>query len=489
MARLERTPSGRVLADLSGRPVRVHDANVRRASGKRAGAGRTGRRAELSNVSHEKPARPGLTWGLACTLASLSLATGCATPGPVNYYAKDPPALPTLGEEYRLTLIDELAAGLVEGRIQLVELIEDRGTRRVSPIQGRSADFEQFPLAALQAASLAAGSESCGAELDVLVGTEPGVMVKVRHDVDESLHVLMGRAPMALREGEHSAVALKHEFGIGPLIDHGVAWSDADRRALGTALALLDREELAYLHDLPFVRMAGAEDGEHAGFFHVGQGAEGGRIILLDLAFGSDGQHFVGPPERAYPRSIFVILHEIGHAVAELDRIMLIAIFERDRARYNEAVVVANQYVDALNVRYAVVDRLAKSRDRLTVKRDIRTLEKEYRRIKRIMRDAKKRLEDLSDKIQGPPPMTVAYGALANAKLGPTHYGRTSIDEGFAEAFALYHLDPTSVERFSPEVHAWFAGDHHLAAALYPPLDAFEPPPRSSAAPHTRSEP
>ncbi len=439
-------------------------------SDERASDGPTGSRAS-STAAQWRRARASLG-----ALTCLAGTAGCVS-APVNHYHGGAPALPALGEPYRASVLDQLAPQLVESQIQVVELVQDGQARRVAPVEGRAPAFTEFPMAGLQAASVAADPELCGAELDVLVGDDPGRIVTVQHDIDGSLHVLMGSAPVDLAGHAPSAGELQRRYDIGPLVDGGAAWSVGDRRSLGTALSRLDAEEIAYLRDLPFVRQPGDPDGEHAGFFHFGEGAAGGRIILLDEAFRSDGHTFIGPPDRAHPRSIFVILHEIGHALAELDRIMLVSIFERDRERYNEAVDVANQYVDALNERYAVVDRLARSRDRITVQRDIRTLEKEYRRIRRIMRDARRRLDDLADKIEGPPPMTLAYGELPGARRGPTPYGSTSIEEGFAEAFALYHLDPAALTRFSPAVHEWFAADHHLAAALYPPLEPVGPPP------------
>jgi hypothetical protein len=59
-------------------------------------------------------------------------------------------------------------------------------------------------------------------------------------------------------------------------------------------------------------------------------------------------------------------------------------------------------------------------------------------------------------------PVEAAYAAVAGAANGPTRYGRRSPTEGFAEAFALYKVDPDALRRALPEVHAWFVAGGHL---------------------------
>jgi hypothetical protein len=381
-------------------------------------------------------------------LIGTTFASACASP--VHYYAPNAPALPAVGETHRAQLERDLAERLVASEIEEVELVEASGTRRVRPVEGRASQFEQFPLVALEAVTFGAAREARGAEFDLLVRRDdvsPGVIVTVRHDLDRRLVVLPG----------------------------GVPWSPRERGALGISLGLLTSSELAYLRGLPFRRDAGVKADTHAGYYVVGEDAEGGLVVLLDRAFELDGTSFVGTPGRAYPSSIAVILHEMAHAIARLDLDRLHSIYERDRLAYNEAIPIANRYVDALNERYALANRLD-SRQRSRLERDIRTLEKAHRKNKALLRKAKRRLADLERRLERPSPMEDAYGELPGARRGPTPYGSTSVAEGFAEAFSLYHLDPESIRRISPQVHDWFAAGHHLSAALYPPLEGVVPP-------------
>lgn len=55
-----------------------------------------------------------------------------------------------------------------------------------------------------------------------------------------------------------------------------------------------------------------------------------------------------------------------------------------------------------------------------------------------------------------------AYASLPDVATGPTRYGRTAIGESFADAFALYHLDPEALRRASPSAHGFFADQGHL---------------------------
>jgi hypothetical protein len=75
--------------------------------------------------------------------------------------------------------------------------------------------------------------------------------------------------------------------------------------------------------------------------------------------------------------------------------------------------------------------------------------------------------------IDRPSPLLTAYQGLLGKDDWPTLYGRTSLDESFAESFALFKTDPKALKRVLPKVFAWFeAGKHeeHLPAPGTPAL-------------------
>jgi hypothetical protein len=51
-----------------------------------------------------------------------------------------------------------------------------------------------------------------------------------------------------------------------------------------------------------------------------------------------------------------------------------------------------------------------------------------------------------------------------SSRRGPTEYGETSIEEAFAEAFALFHADPAALARIDPGALAWFQKGEHLSS-------------------------
>jgi len=417
--------------------------------------------------------RPGLGAVLwACMLA-------CATP--VNYYASPGPVLPAQPEIVRAQLAPLVEARVVESGIESITVREGETLYTVSRVDPVTGDLTTLPIDALTALLWIASEDLRGAEFDLLVreqGDAPrSRMVTARHDVEARIEILLGGPPRALSSHAPDSAELEKRFRIGPLLDGSIAWQPSERIALAEALSLLTTDELAYLRFLPFRRESSGSDARHAGYYTSGEaGFAGGLVVLLDRAFAEDADVFVGTPERAYPQSVSVILHELGHAIARLDRERLVASLERDRDKYNQLVKVFNQYVEALNARYVLLRRDLRITDRRKLEAETSKMERTQRKLRDILRDARARLNEMAELASGPSPIETAYLRLPNARRGPTPYGSTAPAEGFAEAFALYHLDPESLSRFSPEVHDWFARGAHISAALFPPLEDVPPP-------------
>jgi hypothetical protein len=70
--------------------------------------------------------------------------------------------------------------------------------------------------------------------------------------------------------------------------------------------------------------------------------------------------------------------------------------------------------------------------------------------------------------IEQPSPLLTAYQALLGEDDWPTLYGRTSIDESFAESFAIFKTDPEALKRVLPKVFDWFEAGKHEAYLLEP---------------------
>ena len=61
-------------------------------------------------------------------------------------------------------------------------------------------------------------------------------------------------------------------------------------------------------------------------------------------------------------------------------------------------------------------------------------------------------------------PVLEGYLAALAGQPAPTDYGNSSTKESFAEAFALFHVDPNALKRTRPAVYEWFAARGHINA-------------------------
>jgi hypothetical protein len=236
---------------------------------------------------------------------------------------------------------------------------------------------------------------------------------------------------------------------------------------------LLTPPELELLDALPFGRQRVGPDPNHAGLYTRNEQARGGEILLFDLAF-ADSDSYVGGRERADPYAVYVILHEIGHAIAKLYRERLLLQHRKDIATYNELVENVNRGVAEYNRGQQVLarDTAMKPAERRDLERRQAALDGDISRLKRTLARARRQLGKMEKMAAGPTPMEQRYAALPRALAGPTPYGRTDVSESFAESFALFHVDPDSLRRIAPEVHAWFASGEHLKLSAGPETEA-----------------
>jgi hypothetical protein len=373
-----------------------------------------------------------------------------------------------------------LQPALARARIDRIELVA--GTDSIVHERSRVGELslDRLPGPALQAAMLVLQEQYRGAEIDILVQgsgpRDPDRMWTVRHDLGHGIVILRGEPPLALDGPDPSSDALGARFGIGPLEDSRTAqWTPDERRALGRALELLSPAERELLRGVAFARQKASPVAMQAGIYQRDPSAKVGRITLFDLAFIQNAKtHYVGAPDAANPYSVYVVTHEIGHAIVDLHRERVLAQYRRALDAYNEHNERLNALIDTYN---ANVEKLKAAWQARRVEPD---LEREQSELDARIAEAQRALEREGDALDDmhveldkvakrQPPMEQRYAALPNALAGPTPYGRTAPTESFAESFALYHVDPESLRRIAPEVHAWFAaGEHARIPTLTP---------------------
>jgi hypothetical protein len=404
----------------------------------------------------------------ACRIAAAALAAlAVACAAPRLHYA-GPARASHVREAQREALLRMVEPALAEAGIVRIEVTN--GAERI--VRERSRDgvlrLDGIPVLALQAARTVLSDPYRGAELDVLVegsgAGDPARIWSVARDLSNGLSIVRGAAREPPGGADPTPDELARRFAIGALEDSpDVRWSADERRALAQSLALLAPPELELLASLPFERQRVGPDPDHAGLYLRSDSARGGKIQLFDLAF-SDADSYVGGRERANPYAVYVILHEIGHAIAKLYRERVLLQHRKDIATYNGLVDQVNRVVAEFNRGQDVLaaDRSMKTSERRELERRQQALEAEIVRVKRLLGDARRQLGKMEKIAAAPTPMEQLYGQLPRALDGPTPYGRTDVSESFAESFALFHVDPDSLRRVAPEVHAWFASGEHL---------------------------
>lgn len=378
-----------------------------------------------------------------------SVLTSCAARPyylPGNEYT-----VPVVSERVRGQMVAEVTSALRKGQISGIELDLPSG---VQPVD--EAGLRTLPLPLLGAAWMMDERKLRGAEWDGVVPVLDvgGVPLTVWHEMNGKLRIRARLAEQPMQEPPVSASDLSSRYGIFAPQAGDVPWSEAQRTRLDEALALLSLAERPLLEGVAFFRyhQKGAKKAEqYRGRYVVEHGM--GRVEIYDAAFTDDDGAFVGEPVDPRPPSLWVILHEIGHAIGgapyrrlaqdwakgqpglaqKIQRVYDIDRQLRDITDEAQAQALYNEGMRLVAEANAEGTTQAALGDRLRDEQADRTVLAEYRRVR----------------------------GIGN---GPTPYGRISMAESFAESFALFHLDPNALRRVYPRVYDWFAAGNHLTA-------------------------
>lgn len=369
----------------------------------------------------------------------LALVAGCALRHTLHY---EPVAFE----------LPPVEASQLDGLAERIE--RDTGRRRLrswalgppdAPFQGpmRAADLPVEVLYALYAYSR---PWTRGGELDLLVDVGQGpVPVTLwwtpRREVAFDYGTLQphrarptGLFGVALEEAlDARALArwmdeLSVRYGLGAF--RGELWTEDEVGDVATALEHLSEVELLALAGIALVRTDVSPRSARRELAYFDPATEPPTLTFFDLAFENDLHGFVGPVGAPLAAGTMTAMHEFGHALADLP----------SRQAFTQYVAAAEAWERGEGER-----TLARERYR------------DYQALGR----------------QGP--VIDAWEAFRDGRFGPSSYGFRDPHESFAEAFALYHLDPDALERALPGAVAWFDAGVHLAAAGLleaEPLDA-----------------
>lgn len=299
------------------------------------------------------------------------------------------------------------------------------GSRRLRSWTADSgeSDLARIPPEALYAVYSCSKGWTRGAELDLLVDVGRGPRpVTLRWTPDRRAELAWSdTAPPFVTI---TADALVRRTGIGGF--DGEAWTEPELGAVSIALAHLSLPERETLRGVRFTRgvLSPRVPGRELAFFDPS--TEPPSLWFFDLAFANENGAFVGPVDAPEPPGAMTALHEFGHVIADVPL----------RRAYRA-------YVEAFDAWRAASD----PETARTLRKVARARYRTYRAWGRSG------------------PVVEAWEALRAGRIGPSSYGYRNPDESFAEAFALYHLDPAALDRALPGAVAWFAAETHLVAA------------------------
>jgi len=389
------------------------------------------------------------------------LVFGCTAPRP--YYSGFHFDAPPLVESDRSRLVVYLDEMIRSEKVKRLTIVTpDRGEQSIYPRDDSSPPtIDWLPLPVLFATRFILNPKHKGLEVDFLVETEAeGVTpVSALAEPDGSLRVEMGEPSKSMfaAERELGRQELAARFGIGAVVEDDQSWKPLELYSLEKALSLLTKEERAVLSGVAFVRKQRADNGGNGLSADMLWGLYQGRvderdqreIHLYDTKGNHDVSIFIGEPSRPYPITTMCLLHEIGHAIADYARARAVYVHSQDHLAHKNLVTAWNSLVEAGQL---TAEKASELQGELAV-------------LKANEACSSARLEateKLYDKNFGP--VYAVYREIRRNGKGPTPYGRTSIKESFADAFALYKADPAALRRIDPNVYSWFTEGGHIRA-------------------------
>lgn len=312
---------------------------------------------------------------------------------------------------------------LAAGRLSSVGVATEPGAVRSVQADG----LTELPPEALYALHLCARRWCRGAELDLIVpgpGDPRPVQIQVslqREAVLAWTEPVRERAPP---RAEPAMRTLTQRYGLaGFEVEGGASWADGEVAVVRSALGLLDVRERSAVRGLVFVRAPTRKGVPASELAYYDPRYEPVRIEVYDRAFAWHEFGFVGPVDDRQRTSALVVLHEVGHSVADIPL----------RRAYRHYLELEAQ--------------VEGSSDPDDARRRAKEAHAAYRSLGK----------------RGP--VLAAYRKIRTGRRGPTTRRQRGALESFAESFALFHADPDALQRAMPEVYAWFAAGGHLTAA------------------------
>ncbi len=384
-------------------------------------------------------------------------------------------ALPTPYVETRELVLEssERDPTLQELRSTLASALQDKGIRKllrqgpdgsVTPVRPAKLTAEES-----MACLIIISHKKLGAEADLFVTVgEKATPVTVWWNTPREMQLASGPPPDNLFPAGPSASALKKSYAIGELQEVDRTWEPEARGLLDRALGQLSVEERSLINDLPYIRrraptaftksrINNPADGQLQATYTSDR--HGSRIEVYDDAF-LTSRRFAGEPGDPQPASLGVLLHEIGHAIAWSSTRRLVETSDAIVAEHKQKGVAFETLSTKRDVKIAEYHRTNSAK---TLK-EIRQMEEQLHQLQAEGDALAARSDEIAQRVERRKgsPAAIALSKVVAITESPTWYGKTSVEEHFAECFALFHLDPRALERASPLAFKWFSEGRHL---------------------------
>ena len=297
-------------------------------------------------------------------------------------------------------------------------VIEERSGNKIRRIETNSEGLMKEPLALLGALRLTLHSASPGAEMDL--------MIRIKGKYPTPVQVIWNHRTLVLEIGDETVFAPQKEGNWPKFVNGSGRWS-----AVGKARTACD-QRLGLFHtllDIPLrrektKRVARVSKGglyEQKGCF--------AQIKMYSTAFAGRHLRFAGTPSAPLSKTTSTILHEVAHAIHHTPSRVAYCELERRQKHFESKRIQFN--------------RAVRKQDVTGSASTLRTQQSWFQE----ERAALEALLQKANRLSAQGPILEAFSKQLGNRLGPTHYGASSVAESFAESFALYFSDRPALTR------------------------------------------
>ncbi len=288
-------------------------------------------------------------------------------------------------------------------------------------------------------------------ERDLILRNDRGHPVPVTLWFDpDGITVARGSAAPSLT-GPVSTTQLERDFGLRFLSEDRTYTADI-LRAFQRALTLLGPREREALRGLEVMRKAA--DPHLLNAVHIRSERTWidyveheyvGRVEIYD-DIPTRARWFVGPVASPEHPLTYAVLHQLGHAIAGAERRKLAVELHRGRDAHRERHRELTTWYEAFDAKEREEHGPAIEQERMELAAALEAQERDAAWLDRL----------LDEVARTPPRPAMALREACPEDGSPTEVGRNDPIEAYADALALYHLDPDALRRAAPCAHAWF---------------------------------